>query len=175
MVLPLARRLQFDTPLGRCELGYSERGLTRIALLEEAGQGQAPESGAPLEPVWPVAVPEFVSEAIERLQGYLAGDGDALSAVALDMSGLSPFARRVYEAARQIPAGTTVTYGDLAHRVGSPGAARAVGGALGRNPFLLVVPCHRVVGASGKLVGFSAPGGTATKSRLLAHESHRSR
>jgi methylated-DNA-[protein]-cysteine S-methyltransferase len=87
------------------------------------------------------------------------------------MERLPAFQRRVYEAAREIPPGTTVSYGDLAARLGSPGAARAVGQALGRNPFAIVVPCHRVLAAGGRMGGFSAKGGVITKARLLALES----
>jgi O-6-methylguanine DNA methyltransferase len=76
----------------------------------------------------------------------------------------------VYQAAREIPAGATATYGELARRVGTPRDARAVGRALGMNPFPIVVPCHRVIAAGGKLGGFSAPGGVATKRRMLAIE-----
>ena len=79
-------------------------------------------------------------------------------------------ARRVYEVARTIPPGATLTYGEIAARLELPGAARDVGQALGRNPFPLVVPCHRVVAAGGRLGGFSARGGAATKRRLLAIE-----
>jgi methylated-DNA-[protein]-cysteine S-methyltransferase len=93
--------------------------------------------------------------------------------VALDMEGVPPFHRRVYEIARTIPPGATLSYGDVAARLDAPGAARAVGQALGRNPFALVVPCHRVLAARGKAGGFSARGGVATKLRLLALEGAR--
>jgi methylated-DNA-[protein]-cysteine S-methyltransferase len=86
------------------------------------------------------------------------------------MRNVAPFYQRVYEITRRVPAGATVTYGDIAIRLGAPGAARAVGQALGKNPFAIVVPCHRVLGANGKLGGFSAHGGTATKARLLRIE-----
>ena len=86
------------------------------------------------------------------------------------MAGIAPFHQQVYEVAREIPPGETVTYGDIAQRLGTPGAARAVGQALGRNPFALVVPCHRVLAKSGRLCGFSATGGIATKLRLLTIE-----
>jgi methylated-DNA-[protein]-cysteine S-methyltransferase len=90
--------------------------------------------------------------------------------VALDMEGVPPFHRRVYEAARQVPPGQTLSYGEIAARAGSPGSARAVGQALGRNPFAILVPCHRVLAANGKLGGFSANGGVDTKRRMLAIE-----
>ena len=80
------------------------------------------------------------------------------------------FDRQVYDVARTIPPGETASYGAIATRLGVPGAAREVGRALGRNPFAIVVPCHRVVSADGRLGGFSANGGTATKRRLLSIE-----
>jgi methylated-DNA-[protein]-cysteine S-methyltransferase len=94
-----------------------------------------------------------------------------LISVELDMSGVPPFHRRVYQLIRTIPPGETMSYGEVATLLGSPGAARAVGQALRRNPFALVVPCHRVVAAGGRLGGFSANGGLATKVRLLALEA----
>ncbi|HZP27547.1 MAG TPA: MGMT family protein, partial [Acidimicrobiia bacterium] len=87
-----------------------------------------------------------------------------------DMHGIPRFHQRVYEAARAVPVGTTVTYGELAARVGSPASARAVGQAMAANPFPIVVPCHRVLSAGGRLGGFSATGGLATKRRMLAIE-----
>ncbi len=86
------------------------------------------------------------------------------------MDGVPEFHRRVYEAARAIPPGNTLSYGDIAKRAGVPGAARAVGQALGRNPFPIVVPCHRVLAAGGKIGGFSAQGGVETKRRMLEIE-----
>jgi methylated-DNA-[protein]-cysteine S-methyltransferase len=86
------------------------------------------------------------------------------------MEGVPEFHQRVYEVARTIPPGNTLSYGDIAARLGSPRAARAVGQALGRNPFAIVVPCHRVLGAGGKIGGFSAQGGIDTKRRMLALE-----
>jgi methylated-DNA-[protein]-cysteine S-methyltransferase len=86
------------------------------------------------------------------------------------MEGVSPFHRRVYEEARTIPPGKTLSYGDIAARLGARNAARAVGQALGRNPFAIVVPCHRVLAAGGKIGGFSAQGGINTKRRMLALE-----
>ena len=104
----------------------------------------------------------------------LRGEPRDLGAIDLDMSGIPEFPRRVYAVARAIPPGQTVTYGDVAARLGEPGAARAVGQALGRNPFAIIVPCHRVVAAGGRLGGFSANGGAATKRRILAIEgAHR--
>src|SRR5207247_4929923 len=101
------------------------------------------------------------------------GEASDLSAVALDMERVSPFHRRVYQVARTIPPGATLSYGDIAAHLGARGLARAVGQALGRNPFAIVVPCHRVLAAGGKAGGFSANGGIATKLRLLGIEGAR--
>src|SRR5207247_3617490 len=98
------------------------------------------------------------------------GEASDLSAVALDMERVSPFHRRVYQVARTIPPGATLSYGDIAAHLGARGLARAVGQALGRNPFAIVVPCHRVLAAGGKVGGFSANGGIVTKLRLLSIE-----
>jgi methylated-DNA-[protein]-cysteine S-methyltransferase len=151
----------FDTAIGRCGIAWSEHGVTGVRL---PGRRIGPEHGA---------APPAVRRAIERITALLRGEPSDLTGVALDMAGVPPFHRRVYEAARGIPPGETLTYGELAARIGAPGDAREVGQALARNPFTLVVPCHRVVAAGGKAGGFSAPGGVATKRRLLAIEGAR--
>lgn len=93
-----------------------------------------------------------------------------LTHLVLDMEGVPPFHQRVYALARQIPPGETLTYGELARQLGEPGAARAVGQALGANPFAPVVPCHRILAAGAKSGGFSASGGVNTKLRMLLTE-----
>ncbi len=105
-----------------------------------------------------------------RSSPCLKAGGPISTAAKLDTHGLPAFHRRVYEVTRTIPPGVTLSYGEVAKRLGSPGAARAVGQALGQNPFALLVPCHRVLSANGEMRGFSAHGGTATKRRLLAIE-----
>jgi methylated-DNA-[protein]-cysteine S-methyltransferase len=100
----------------------------------------------------------------------LSGESPDLSFVQIDLNNIPALDRRVYELARTIPPGETLTYGQIATRLGDPLLARDVGQALARNPFPIVVPCHRVVAAGGKLGGFSARGGVATKQRLLAIE-----
>ena len=114
--------------------------------------------------------PPFVRDAAQLLRKHLGGEAQDLSALPLDFSVLGPFQKAVYEAVRTLPPGRTATYGEIAARLGKPGASRAVGQALGRNPFLVVVPCHRVLAAGGAPGGFSAPGGLAAKQRLLALE-----
>jgi O-6-methylguanine DNA methyltransferase len=160
----------FDTAIGRCGVAWGERGVAGVQL-PEAG---ARETRARLLQRFPAAAeaapPPEVQRVIDRIVTLLRGEASDLSAVALDMDQVPAFHRRVYEAARAIPAGMTLSYGDIAARVGAPGAARAVGQALGRNPFPIVVPCHRVLAAGGKIGGFSAQGGVATKRRMLAIE-----
>lgn len=111
-----------------------------------------------------------MQQAIDAVIELLDGARTDLSFVALDCEGLGAFERRAYEAARSIPPGSTTTYGAIAAALGEPGAARAVGQAMGHNPFPVIVPCHRVLATDGSLGGFSAGGGTRTKLRLLAIE-----
>jgi methylated-DNA-[protein]-cysteine S-methyltransferase len=119
------------------------------------------------------SAPPDVQDAIDGIVALLRGEASDLSEVVLVMEGLLEFERLVYEAARTIPPGATLTYGELAQRLGDAGLARAVGRALGRNPFPIIVPCHRVVAAGGRAGGFSAPGGVAAKLRLLNIERAR--
>ena len=159
----------FDTSIGRCGIAWGGRGVVAVRLPEADDAGtrrrvllRAPDAReAPPAAVW---------DAIDGIVALLRGEPSDLSAVPLDMTGVPPFHRRVYEVARTIRAGATLTYGDVAARLGAPGSARAVGQALGRNPFPIVVPCHRVLAAGGRVGGFSASGGAAVKLRLLLIE-----
>jgi len=110
-----------------------------------------------------------VQQVIDRVVALLRGEATNLADVALDMEGVPEFNARVYAIARTIPAGATITYGEIAKRLGEADA-RDVGQAMGQNPFAPIVPCHRVVAAGGKTGGFSAKGGVTTKLRLLAIE-----
>jgi len=123
---------------------------------------------------WQAVPPPEMACVQDALAGLLHSLPSDLSFVRLDMDALPPFHRRVYEAARAIPWGATMTYGALAKVAGAAGAARAVGQALARNPFALIVPCHRVVAAGRRIGGFSAHGGITMKLRLLAIEGHES-
>ncbi len=116
------------------------------------------------------APPADVQVAIEGVVAMLRGQAHDFSTLVLDMRGVPEFHQRVYAVARNIAPGQTLTYGEVAARLGEPGAARAVGQALGRNPFAPVVPCHRVLAAGDKPGGFSASGGVRTKLRLLLIE-----
>ena len=108
--------------------------------------------------------------AISAIRRLLEGEDEDLSGLPVDLSALPDLERRVLEQTRRIPRGETRTYGELAAEIGAAGAARAVGGALGRNPVPNVVPCHRVLAASGRSGGFSAPGGVTTKMKMLQIE-----
>jgi len=128
---------------------------------------QCEESASP-----PPAVQDAIAAVTALLDGSPPRPTD-LTHLVLDMDGVPPFHQRVYALARQIPPGETVTYGELARRLGESGAARAVGQALGSNPFAPVVPCHRVLAADGRSGGFSASGGVSTKLRMLLIERAR--
>lgn len=158
----------FDTPVGLCGVAWGERGIIGVSL---PSGGEAPLR-ANMRQRFADAVesdpPQSVQEAIARIRALLNGERDDLKSIALDMVGVADFNKKVYDVARAIPPGQTVTYGEVAEKLQAPpGAARAVGQALGANPFPIIVPCHRVLGAGGKTGGFSAPGGTTTKLRIL--------
>ena len=114
--------------------------------------------------------PAHAAEAIVAVQRLLAGDEADLSNIPVGLDSVSDFEGQVYAAARRIPRGEVRTYGEIAREIGEPGAARAVGTALGRNPVPIIIPCHRVLGSAGKSGGFSAPGGAETKFRMLEIE-----
>jgi methylated-DNA-[protein]-cysteine S-methyltransferase len=163
----------FDSAIGHCGIAWGDGGIKAIQLPERLDA----DTRARLLRTAPHAIeatpPPEVQAAIDGIVALLHGVPSDLSDVALDMEGVPPFNRRVYEVTRTILAGSTLTYGAIATRLGEPGAARAVGQALGHNPFVLVVPCHRVLAADGGLGGFSAAGGRVTKLRLLTIEGAR--
>ena len=160
----------FETALGRCGIAWGAQGIVSVQL--PAADERALR--ARLRRVVPDATesspPAGVQRAIDEIVALLGGEPRDLAAVLLDMEHVPEFDRRVYAIARTVPPGATITYGEIAERIGERGAAQAVGQALGRNPFPIVVPCHRVLAAGGGLGGFSAPGGVATKRRMLAIE-----
>ncbi|MEZ5842230.1 MAG: methylated-DNA--[protein]-cysteine S-methyltransferase [Hyphomicrobiaceae bacterium] len=160
----------FDTAFGTCAIAWSEVGLTRV-LLPEASPAATEvrlQWGDALPATTPL--PPFAKEAEDALQRYFVGAAALLDMLRLDERGVTAFNASIYRALREVPRGTTVTYGDLAKRVGQPRAARAVGVAMARNPWPVIVPCHRVLASGSKVGGFSAPGGVATKEKLLSHE-----
>jgi methylated-DNA-[protein]-cysteine S-methyltransferase len=163
----------FETALGGCAIAWSGSGI--LALQLPGANDDRTRARVLLR--WPDAreepLPPAVQHAVDGVIALLSGTAVDLSTVALDMERVPAFDRRVYEVARTIPPGKTLTYGDIAARLGDPGTAREVGQALGRNPFAVIVPCHRVIAAGGKTDGFSANGGVTTKLRLLEIERAR--
>jgi len=160
----------FDTAIGRCGIAWSGRGVAGVQLPEAREVATRARLLQRFRGAREAPPPPEVRRALQGIVALLRGEPSELEVVALDMDGVPPFHRRVYEVARTIPPGATLSYGDIAARLGAPGSARAVGQALGRNPFAIVVPCHRVLAAGGKVGGFSANGGITTKLRLLSIE-----
>jgi methylated-DNA-[protein]-cysteine S-methyltransferase len=166
----------FLTPLGHCALAWSAQGLTGVQLPEadEAATRARMRRRFPgvTETEPPLTVQAAITAITALLEGH-PGEPRDLTHLVLDMDGVPPFHQRVYELTRRIPPGDTWTYGEVARDLGEPGAARAVGQALGANPYAPVVPCHRVLGAKAQGVGFSAHGGTQTKLKMLQMEGAR--
>ncbi len=161
----------FDTAIGRCGIAWGRAGVRLLQLPEGRESATRARISARCPGASEGAPPAAVSRAMEAIGALLSGKPSDLSSIELDMDAVPQFHERVYEEARRIPPGTTLSYGELAKRLGAPGSARAVGQALGRNPFAIIVPCHRVLAASGKIGGFSANGGITTKLRLLTLEA----
>ena len=169
---PIINHHVFDTALGGCGVAWSDRALVAVQLpgrdraaTERRLVARARSTGVAEPPPW-------VAALIGDIRRYLDGERVDFSNVPVDFASLDPFRRELYGAMRALAWGTTTTYGALARAIGrtEPAAARDVGEAMGRNPTPIVIPCHRVLAAGNKLGGFSAPGGAATKAKLLALE-----
>jgi methylated-DNA-[protein]-cysteine S-methyltransferase len=161
----------FETPIGHCGIAWGRRGVLGVQLPEASAAATARRiarrlsgNGAAAEP------PPPVRQAIDGIVALLRGEPRDLSDITLDVADVPSFDRQVYVIARAIPPGSTLSYGEIATRLGDKALSRDVGRALGQNPFPIVVPCHRVLAAGGRPGGFSARGGVATKLRLLAIE-----
>ncbi len=163
----------FATAVGDCAVAWNSVGLTGVWLPEATVARLRARIARRFPRLHEAAAPTGVAEAISAIQRLLEGERIDLGDVRIDASQLDVFDRQVYAAARTIAPGRVLTYAALAQRVGGSASARAVGQSLGRNPFPIVVPCHRIVAAHGELGGFSAPGGAATKRRLLTIENAR--
>ena len=158
-------QVSFDTALGRCGVRWTVAGIAGVYLPgSRSVDGLAMDEG--------VEVPVFVRRAIAGMRTVMDGGADTLRDVPIDHRDADDFRQAVYAATRDIPAGSTRSYGEVARAMGldRPDGARDVGGALARNPTPIIVPCHRVVAANGSLHGFSAPGGLETKRRMLELE-----
>ncbi len=172
--------LLFDTPVGRCGLAWHGGAISALQLPEPDDartvrrmlRHVASTESAPPH-VTDDDAPDWVRDVIAQVGALLEGRPQHLEDVPLDLRDTPDFARQVYALSRAIPPGQTLTYGEVARRLGAPGASRAVGQALGSNPFAIIVPCHRVLAANGRSGGFSASGGARTKLALLALESPR--
>lgn len=153
----------FPTPLGSCAVQWDGDKLTGFKL----PGGAAPAS----EDTPPPLRPEWILAVMDRVRRHLAGDAQDFADLPYDFDRVPPFHRHVLTATLAVKSGHTTTYGAIAAALGQPpGASRAVGTALGANPWPLLIPCHRVVAANGRMTGFSGPGGVYTKAKLLALE-----
>ena len=160
----------FETAIGDCGIVWGERGIAGVQLPESTAAATRARMlrrfrGAVESPPTPE-----IERTIGAIRALLRGEPSDLSGVELDLEGLSAFQRSVYDVTRTIAPGRTLSYGEIAARIGTPRDAREVGKALGENPFPIVVPCHRVVAADGRMHGFSGTGGVKTKLRLLQIE-----
>jgi methylated-DNA-[protein]-cysteine S-methyltransferase len=163
--------LVFDTEGGFCGIAWNDVGITRFQLPAKSAEAaertlrRRVPGGEPGTPT-----PEVV-EAVAAVKRYFEGEETDFSGFKLDLGEQDPFLERIYAAARRVGWGRTTTYGTLAKELGAgPEAARDVGQAMARNPVALIIPCHRVLAAGGKVGGFSAPGGAAAKIRMLELE-----
>jgi methylated-DNA-[protein]-cysteine S-methyltransferase len=163
----------FETDLGACGVAWGERGLARFQLPEADRRATERRLRLRAEVSSAAAPPRGIAAVIAEVQRYMAGERVDFSAVALDLTGVAPFHAEIYAAARGIGWGETTTYGELARRVGSPGAARAVGQAMAHNPVPVIIPCHRILASGNKVGGFSAFGGARSKQKLLGLEGVR--
>jgi methylated-DNA-[protein]-cysteine S-methyltransferase len=159
----------FETKLGFAGIAWSDDGIARFRLPDPDRLSAARQFNGKTELQSP---PPHIAAVINEAKRYFSGERIDFTPVALDLSHVDPLRRAIYDALRKVAFGETVTYGELAKRAGvnAPQAAQDVGIAMARNPVPLIIPCHRVLAAGGKLGGFSAPGRTETKERMLALE-----
>ena len=163
--------LVFETGYGFCGIAWSAAGITRFQLPTRSSEATERLLLRRIPDAVPGALPEDVAETVAAVRRYFEGEAVDFSQTKLDLGEQDPFFARIYDAARQVGWGRTTTYGALAKELGAgPEAAREVGQAMAKNPVALIIPCHRVLAAGGKLGGFSAPGGSATKMHMLTLE-----
>lgn len=160
----------FDTAIGRCGIAWSAQGIVAAQLPEPTDSAIVERLERRAPHARPMPPPPAVRRAIDAIVRLLRGEAVAMDDVVLDLRGIAPFDASVYALTRRIAPGCTLRYGEVAERLGRPGAARAVGQALGRNPFAPIVPCHRVLARTPDGGGFSAHGGLATKRAMLRIE-----
>jgi methylated-DNA-[protein]-cysteine S-methyltransferase len=160
----------FDTAIGVTGLAWSGSGIGAVAMAERDPDAARARLQRRYPGAGDEAPPPEIAAAVERIKAHLNGQLDPLRDIELDLDDVGQFRRDVYEIARAVEPGDTITYGEIARRLGNPDAAREVGQAMGANPVPIIVPCHRVLAADNRMGGFSAPGGVSTKLRLLAIE-----
>ncbi|MBO9647226.1 MAG: methylated-DNA--[protein]-cysteine S-methyltransferase [Variovorax sp.] len=163
----------FATAIGACGIAWGPRGLVGVQLPEAEEAATRARMARRFPALVECEPPPEVQRDIASIRALLDGEPLGLAEIELNMEGINDFHQRVYAVARRIPPGRTRTYGEIAEELGDKGLARAVGQALGLNPFAPVVPCHRVLAAGGKWGGFSAHGGATSKLRMLAIEGAR--
>lgn len=162
----------FDTAIGPCGVAWTDHGLARLQLpasdraaTERRLRSRSTRQG-------PHVPPPPIAQVIAEIRRYMAGERVDFFAAVVDLMGIVPIHRQIYDALRSVSWGQTTTYGDLARSVGLPDA-REVGQAMAQNPVPVIIPCHRVLASGNRIGGFSAPGGAFTKERLLALEGVR--
>jgi len=161
----------FETASGFCGVAWNDAGITRFQLPARSAEAAERLLLRRLSDAEPGEPPPMVADAIAAVRRYFAGEETDFSRFELDLTDQLPFFKQVYTAARRVGWGRTTTYGTLARELGAgPEAARDVGQAMAQNPVALIIPCHRVLAAGGKVGGFSAPGGSAAKRRMLKLE-----
>lgn len=160
----------FETPIGTCGIAWNGKGIAGFHLPLSTAEATRVRLQQRWKGAAESAPPPGVQRVIDRVLALLNGEAIDLADIPVDLADAPEFHRRVYEVARTIPPGRTMTYGEIARRLGAPNESREVGQALGRNPIAIIVPCHRVLGADGRMGGFSASGGVATKRRILEIE-----
>jgi methylated-DNA-[protein]-cysteine S-methyltransferase len=160
----------FETAIGCCGIVWSPRGIAGVQLPEKSVRATRSRLMRRFPSALEAAPPPDVRRAIDDIGRLLQGEPIELTHVTLDNEGVLEFNRRVYDVARGIGPGATLSYGEIAERLGDRSLARDVAQALSHNPFPIIVPCHRVLAAGGKMGGFSGPGGVRTKLRLLSIE-----
>jgi methylated-DNA-[protein]-cysteine S-methyltransferase len=163
----------FSTAIGDCAVAWNDAGLTGVWFPEATREGLQRRVCQRCPDALETAPSGDIADIVRAIDRLLAGEHVGFDAARLDLTDIDDFDRRVYEVTSAIAAGHVLSYGDVAARVGNGASAREVGQSLGRNRWPIVVPCHRVVATGKGLGGFSAPGGTATKRRLLAIERAR--
>jgi methylated-DNA-[protein]-cysteine S-methyltransferase len=160
----------FDTSIGSCGVAWVGDTIEGVQLPEARAADTRRRLQDRFDGATEASPPAAIQDVIRRMVESLRGEADDLAEVPLDFAALPPFQQKVFTVVRTIPAGETMSYGEVAAAAGSPGAARAVGQALGRNPYPIVIPCHRVLAAGGRIGGFTATGGVSVKERMLAAE-----